>query len=128
MKTAQSERKLERKVAGLERAERRMSEELRHASEALRESEERFRDLFDEAPIAYVHEGLDSRFIRANRVAIRILGIKPEEIAGTFGKSLVPRIGEFLLATSRAEGLIVRVRVTSGLWSSCPARSSHGVF
>ena len=26
------------------------------------ESEERFRDLFDEAPIAYVHEDLDSRF------------------------------------------------------------------
>src|SRR6266446_84122 len=41
------------------------------------ESEERFRDLFDEAPIAYVHEGLDTRFIRANRAAMRILGIKP---------------------------------------------------
>jgi formate hydrogenlyase transcriptional activator len=54
------------------------------------ESEERFRDLFDEAPIAYVHEGLDSRFIRANRTAMRILGIKPEEIAGTYGKTFAP--------------------------------------
>ena len=36
------------------------------------QSEERFRDLFDEAPIAYVHEGLDSRFIEANRAAMRI--------------------------------------------------------
>jgi transcriptional regulator with GAF, ATPase, and Fis domain len=41
---------------------------------SLRESEERFRDLFDEAPVAYVHEGLDSRFIRANRAAIRTRG------------------------------------------------------
>ena len=51
--------------------------------------DEEFRDLFDEAPIAYVHEDLDSRFIRANRAAMKTLGIKPEEIAGTFGRSLV---------------------------------------
>ena len=79
-----------RKVADLEQVERRMSEQLRQANEALAQSEERFRDLFDEAPIAYVHEGIDSRFIQANRAAMRILGIKPEEIAGMFGKSLVP--------------------------------------
>jgi PAS domain-containing protein len=41
----------------------------------LKESEERFRDLFEEAPIAYVHEGLDSKFIKANRAALRILGV-----------------------------------------------------
>ena len=57
---------------------------------ALAESEERLRDLFDEAPIAYVHEGLDSRFIRANRAAMRSLGITPEEVAGTYGKSFIP--------------------------------------
>ena len=56
----------------------------------VRESEERFRDLFDEAPIAYIYEGLDSRFIRANRGAMKILGIKPEEVEGTFGKSFFP--------------------------------------
>jgi formate hydrogenlyase transcriptional activator len=78
------------KVAELEQEERRMSEQLRQANTALGESEERFRDLFDEAPIAYVYENLDSRMIRANRAAMRILGIKPEEIAGTFGMSLVP--------------------------------------
>jgi len=50
---------------------------------------EEFRDLFEEAPIPYVYEGLDSRFIRTNRAAMRTLGIKPEEIAATFGKSLV---------------------------------------
>jgi len=56
----------------------------------VRESEERFRDLFDEAPIAYIYEGLDSRFIRANRGAMKILGLKPEEVEGTFGKSFFP--------------------------------------
>ncbi|MGA9722804.1 MAG: sigma-54-dependent Fis family transcriptional regulator [Candidatus Binatus sp.] len=81
----------------------RTEDALRHANEALLRSEERFRDLFDEAPIAYVHEGLDSRFIEANRTAMRILGLKPEEIAEMTGKSLVPdtpgaqrRLGEWL--------------------------------
>jgi PAS domain-containing protein len=49
----------------------------------LRESEERLRDLYEEAPIAYVKEDLESRFISANRAAQRILGLKPEEVVGT---------------------------------------------
>jgi PAS domain S-box-containing protein len=60
------------------------------AERRLLESEQRFRDLFEEAPIAYVHEGLDSRFLSANRAAQRILGLKPEEVAETVGLSLVP--------------------------------------
>ncbi|HEV3190320.1 MAG TPA: PAS domain-containing protein, partial [Polyangiaceae bacterium] len=56
----------------------------------LRESEERLRDLYEEAPLAYVKEDLESRFISANRAAQRILGIKPEEVAGVVGLSLVP--------------------------------------
>src|SRR6266481_2956628 len=79
-----------RKIAELEQQKRRMSDQLQQAGEALVASEERLRDLFDEAPIAYVHEGLDTRFIRANRAAMRVLGIKPEEIEGTYGKSFVP--------------------------------------
>src|SRR5262249_3688073 len=51
----------------------------------LRESEERLRDLYEEAPIAYVQEDLESRFISANRAAQRILGIKPEEGRGIVG-------------------------------------------
>src|SRR5258708_11387779 len=81
---------LRRKIAELEQSQRMLREQLRQANKALGQSEERFRDLFDEAPIAYVHEGLDSRFIRANRTAMRILGLRPEQINGTFGKSLVP--------------------------------------
>jgi PAS domain S-box-containing protein len=60
------------------------------AERRLLESEQRYRDLFEEAPIAYVHESLDSRFLSANRAAQRILGLKPEEVAETVGLSLVP--------------------------------------
>ncbi len=61
-----------------------------HLKRQHQESEERFRDLFDEAPIAYVNEGLDSKFIRANKTAMKILGIKPEEVDGTYGKDFIP--------------------------------------
>jgi len=55
----------------------------------LKESEQRYRDLFDEAPIAYVHEGLDSKFMKVNRAALKILGVKPEEVENMYGKTLV---------------------------------------
>jgi PAS domain S-box-containing protein len=73
--------------AGLEVERMRAFQKLHRLNQ---ESEVRFRDLFEEAPIAYVHEGLDTRFIRANRAAMRILGIKPNEIEGTFGKTFIP--------------------------------------
>jgi PAS domain S-box-containing protein len=65
-----------------------------HLKRQFTESEERFRDLFDEAPIAYVNEGLDSKFIRANRTALRTLGLKPEEVPATYGKDLIPETPE----------------------------------
>ncbi len=55
----------------------------------LRQSERRFRDLYDEAPIGYVYEDTQTRFLSANRAAQQILGLKPEEVAGTVGLSLV---------------------------------------
>ncbi len=60
------------------------------AEQALAESEECLRDLFDEAPIAYVHEELDTRFIRANRTALRTLGITEDQVEGTYGRSFIP--------------------------------------
>jgi formate hydrogenlyase transcriptional activator len=108
---------------------------LRRANEALVGSEERFRDLFDEAPIAYVHEGLDSRFIEANRTAMRILGLKPEEIAGMTGKSLVPdtpeaqrRLSEWLDAVGRGTpttGTVLELRRKDDgkpVWIQCWSR------
>jgi PAS domain S-box-containing protein len=98
----------------------RTEETLREANRRLAQSEERFRDLFEEAPIAYVHESVDSRFIRANRAALRILGVKPEEVSGMFGKSLVPnipdaqrRLREALESTGRGtdtSGLVLELR------------------
>jgi formate hydrogenlyase transcriptional activator len=56
----------------------------------LRDREDRLRDLFEQAPIAYVHEGVDSHFIRANRAARRILGITLEDVPHMTGKTMVP--------------------------------------
>jgi formate hydrogenlyase transcriptional activator len=62
-----------------------------HLERQLRDSEEQLRDLYEEAPIAYVKEDIESRrFISANRAAQRILGIRPEEVPGLVGKSFVP--------------------------------------
>jgi formate hydrogenlyase transcriptional activator len=56
----------------------------------LKVNEQQLRDLFDEAPIAYVNEGLDSKFIRANKVALNTLGLTLEQVEGTYGKTLIP--------------------------------------
>ncbi len=58
-------------------------------NEALKESEQRFRDLFDEAPIAYVFEDTETRFVKANQAAMKLLGLKPDDVPGTIGMSLV---------------------------------------
>ncbi|MBV8134912.1 MAG: sigma 54-interacting transcriptional regulator [Deltaproteobacteria bacterium] len=93
----------------------RLTEQLRQANEALTESEERFRDLFEEAPIAYVHEGVDTRLIRANRAALKILGMNSEDIVGTFGKSLVPNTPEAQRRLHEALHSIGRGTETSGI-------------
>jgi PAS domain S-box-containing protein len=93
----------------------RLTEQLRQANESLKESEERFRDLFEEAPIAYVHEGMDTRFIRANRAAMKILGMNTDDIVGTFGKSLVPNTPEAQHRLHEALDSIGRGTDTSGV-------------
>ena len=56
----------------------------------LKDNEERLRDLFDEAPIAYVYEGLDSKLLRVNRTAMRSLGITADQVEGLYGRDFVP--------------------------------------
>jgi PAS domain S-box-containing protein len=80
------------------------------AEQALRDAEERWRDLYEEAPIPYIYEGTDSRFISANRAAQRLLGLRPEDVRGTVGRSLVAstpattqRVAEALAAIQRGE-------------------------
>jgi formate hydrogenlyase transcriptional activator len=72
------------------------------AEEQLRDSEQRYRDLYDEAPIAYIYEDLESRFVRANRAACRLLGIKPEDVPNTFGKNLLAPTKEVQQTIARA--------------------------
>jgi PAS domain S-box-containing protein len=91
------------------------------AESLLRESEDRYKDLFEEAPIAYVHEGMDSKFIRANRAALKSLGIKAEDVTGTCGRSFIPgtpsarrRFDEALTAVGKGKeetsGMVLELR------------------
>ncbi len=77
------------KVAQLEQVQRTSGERLRWANERLAQREEQFRDLFEEAPIAYLH-AVDTRILRANNTAMQILGVKPDEIVGLLATSFVP--------------------------------------
>jgi PAS domain S-box-containing protein len=93
---------------------------LREVNQRLAESEKRFRDLFEEAPIAYVHQAIDTRISQANRTAMKILGVKPEEIVGLLGSSFFPDTPEAqrrlrdalpLLATGTDEkGVVLELR------------------
>lgn len=103
------------KIARLEQQKEAVSHQLEEKSKALDESEERFRDLFDEAPIAYVHEELDSHFIRANRAAMRILGIKPKDVPHTYGKTFAPDTPDAQRRMREAFESIGRGADTSGL-------------
>ncbi len=60
----------------------------------LKENEERLRDLFDEAPIAYVYEGLDSKLLRVNRTGMKALGITADQVDGLYGRDFVPKTPE----------------------------------
>jgi PAS domain S-box-containing protein len=104
-----------RKIATLEEQKQQVAEQLEQKSKALDASEERFRDLFDEAPIAYVLEGLDSRFVRANRAAMRILGITPDQVEGTYGKNFAPNTPEAQRRMREAFDSIGRGTDTSGV-------------
>ncbi len=97
-------------------AERATAELLRlRAEQKLYEAEERFRDLFEEAPIAYVYEGLDTRFIRANKAAIRALGITPDQVEGTYGKSLLADNPDNMRRLQEAFASVGRGTDTSGV-------------
>ena len=104
-----------RKIADLERQKQQVTDRLAETSRALEASEERFRDLFDEAPIAYVLEGLDTRFVRCNRAAMRILGLTPEQVEGTYGRTLVPDTPEAQARLRLALESIGRGTDTSGV-------------
>jgi formate hydrogenlyase transcriptional activator len=103
------------KVARLERAERTIGEQLRETNQRLAQSDEQFRDLFEEAPIAYVHQAVDTRILRANRTAMQILGVKPDEIGGLLGTSFFPDTPEAQRRLRDALPLLARGTDASGV-------------
>ncbi len=56
--------------------------EYKQAREQLQESEEKYRDLYENAPNAYLSVGADSLIRRCNRRAARLLGYAVEELMG----------------------------------------------
>ncbi|HLX36906.1 MAG TPA: sigma 54-interacting transcriptional regulator [Candidatus Binataceae bacterium] len=108
------------RIAELEATQRATSEQLRETNQRLARSEEQFRDLFEEAPIAYIHQGIDTRIYRANRTAMKILGVKPEEIEGMIGSTFWADSAEaqqrgrdalLLMATGTGEqGVVLELR------------------
>jgi PAS domain S-box-containing protein len=95
-----------RAAAEIERV--RMEAQIKH-------NEERLQDLFDEAPIAYVNEGLDSKFILANRTALKTLGITPDQVEGTYGYSFIPDTPDAQLRLKEAFDSIGKGIDTSGV-------------
>ena len=55
---------------------------LKRAVEALRESEEQFRDLYENAPIAYFSVGIDGCIWQANQGAVELFGYRADELLG----------------------------------------------
>jgi formate hydrogenlyase transcriptional activator len=101
------------------KAQNKLNDALRSANIELQAklaaSEERYRDLFEEAPIAYVHEGLDSHFLRANSAALKILGVMPDEVPTLYGKTLVAANPENLKRLQEAFDSISKGFDTSGV-------------
>ena len=74
-----------------------------------------YRDLYEEAPIAYVREDLESRLISANRAALRILGLEPGDVPGILGASLVPDTPDAQRRVKEALASVGRGTDTSGV-------------
>jgi PAS domain S-box-containing protein len=82
---------------------------------ALAASEEQFRDLFEEAPIAYVYEGLDSKLLRCNRTAMKSLGITADQVKGLYGRDFVPNTPDAQRRLKEAFASVNRGTDTSGV-------------
>jgi PAS domain S-box-containing protein len=60
------------------------------AEQRLQESEARYRDLYENAPNAYLIIGTDGRILRANRRVAELLGYPVEELVGAVIHSFLP--------------------------------------
>ena len=102
------------------------------------ESEQRYRDLYEEAPNAYVSLGRDRRLISVNRRAAQLLGYSAEELEGSPvlelfaesppGRARAEQAIRACLAGEEVSGLELRMRRRDGrpLWISLWMRSMRG--
>src|SRR4051794_28687159 len=65
-------------------------QERMRAEQQVRASEARYRDLFENAPNAYLVVGTDGRILRANRRLAELLGFQVEELTGAVIHSFMP--------------------------------------
>jgi PAS domain S-box-containing protein len=72
------------------------------AEQRLRDSEARYRDLYDNAPNAYLVVGMDGRILKANRRVTELLGYSNDELVGAVIHSFLP---ETPAGKSRSEEL-----------------------
>ncbi|MGH7493322.1 MAG: PAS domain S-box protein, partial [bacterium] len=80
--------------------------ERKRIEQAIRESEEWYRDLYDEAPIAYFSIGIDSRIRQANKRAEELLGYPMPEL---FGRSVFDFIADTRLGKPKAQELFQKL-------------------
>jgi len=102
------------------------------------ESEQRYRDLYEEAPNAYVSLGRDRRLISVNRRATQLLGYSAEELEGSPvlelfaesppGRARAEQAIRTCLAGEEVSGLELQMRRRDGrpLWISLWMRSMRG--
>ena len=73
----------------------------KRAERALREREAQFRDLFDDAPVAYHELGDDDRITRVNKTELAMLGYSAEEMVGK-------PVQDFIVEDSDSDGAPVQ--------------------
>ncbi len=71
----------------------------------LRQSEERYRDLYEEAPNAYLSVGMNGKIERANRSAAELLGYSRDEL---LGRAALDLYADTPYGKARAEGIFRR--------------------
>jgi PAS domain S-box-containing protein len=76
------------------------------AEQKLQESEQRYRELYDDAPIAYVSTDNDGRLTSVNRAAARLLG---RPVDGLNGRLLLDMFAETVSGRVRARELFANV-------------------
>ncbi len=114
----------------------------RRAEQALRESEIRYRDLYEQAPVAYWYAGDGGRIAQANRAMAEMFGYPRESIVGRTlfdfcadtpnGKPKALSVRQRFLAGTeiRAEEIEARRADGSPLWlrvSASPQRLASGI-